>query len=52
VAKIWTEPLDPARHVDHFHAGSALPAFIRKGSKRDRVLAALRASLALYDRAQ
>jgi hypothetical protein len=23
VAKHWKEPLDPARHVDHFHAGNA-----------------------------
>jgi hypothetical protein len=25
VARYWKEPLDPARHVDHFHPGSAVP---------------------------
>jgi hypothetical protein len=25
VANYWKEPLDPARHRDHFHPGSALP---------------------------
>jgi hypothetical protein len=24
VAKHWKEPLDPSRHLDHFHAGGAL----------------------------
>lgn len=25
VAKFWKEPLDPSRHVDHFHHGHAIP---------------------------
>jgi hypothetical protein len=25
VARYWKEPLDPSRHLDHFHAGAAVP---------------------------
>lgn len=25
MAKVWKEPLDPARHLDHFSVGSAVP---------------------------
>jgi hypothetical protein len=31
VARYWKEPLDPARHADHFNPGSARP---RSGDRR------------------
>jgi len=31
MSKHWKEPIDPTRHVDHFHAGGARPRSIGDG---------------------
>jgi hypothetical protein len=33
MSKHWKEPLDPARHVDHFHAGGAIPRRPVRGAR-------------------